>query len=156
MMVMAFQSSPIFSLPRARRVCSEVIFRFMRSPVCACFLLSWTGPGRSDRSRPGPGISEPRVAMIYDTKCGLISQAPRQEKRHAHCPSTAGGCGQRARREIPGRSENHHVLSRIFAGTSGGNSVVHFQSRFVSLMFVAFFIALVVIVSKAWPRRSVI
>src|SRR6266481_6883288 len=59
MMVMAFQSSPIFSFPRARLECSEVIFRFMRSLVFACFLLSWTGPARSDRSRPGPGISEP-------------------------------------------------------------------------------------------------
>src|SRR6266540_5201348 len=59
MMVMAFQSSPIFSLPRARLECSEVIFRFMRSLVCAYFLLSWTGPARSDRSGPGPGISEP-------------------------------------------------------------------------------------------------
>ena|SRR5437870_3265875 len=59
MMVMAFQSSPIFSLPRARLEYSEVIFRFMRSLVCACFLLSWTGPARSDRSRPGQGISEP-------------------------------------------------------------------------------------------------
>ena len=34
--------------------------------------------------------------------------------------------------------------------------VVHSQFRFVSLTFVAFFIALAVIVSKAWPRRSVI
>src|SRR6266700_1594300 len=58
MMVMAFQSSPIFSLPRARLEYSEVIFRFMRSLVCACF-LSWTGPARSDRSRPGQGISKP-------------------------------------------------------------------------------------------------
>src|SRR5439155_14683511 len=58
MMVMAFQSSPIFSLPRARLECSEIIFRLMRSLVLACFLLSWTGPARSDRSRPGRGISE--------------------------------------------------------------------------------------------------
>jgi hypothetical protein len=58
MMVMAFQSSPIFSLPRARLECSEIIFRFMRSLVLAYFLLSWTGPARSDRSRPGRGISE--------------------------------------------------------------------------------------------------
>src|SRR6266568_8202982 len=58
MMVMAFQSSPIFSLPRARLECSEIIFRFMRSLVLAYFLLSWTGPARSDRSRPGRGIPE--------------------------------------------------------------------------------------------------
>src|SRR5439155_21049420 len=58
MMVMAFQSSPIFSLPRARLECSEIIFRLMRSLVLACFLLSWTGPARSDRSRPVRGISE--------------------------------------------------------------------------------------------------
>src|SRR5260370_40021549 len=38
----------------------------------------------------------------------------------------------------------------------GVHSVVHFQFRFVSLTFVAFFIASAVIVSKAWPRRLVI
>src|SRR5262249_12760854 len=53
------------SLPRARLECSEVIFRFMRSLVFACFLLSWTGPARSDRSRPGPGILEPLVARRF-------------------------------------------------------------------------------------------
>ena len=40
MMVMAFQSSPIFSLPRARLECSEVIFRFMRSlGICALLII---------------------------------------------------------------------------------------------------------------------
>src|SRR5215813_8734311 len=38
----------------------------------------------------------------------------------------------------------------------GEHSVVHFQVRFVSLTFVALFIALSVIVSKDCPLRSVI
>jgi hypothetical protein len=48
MMVMAFQSSPIFSLPRARLECSEIIFRFMRSVgVCVLFIImDWPGEKR--------------------------------------------------------------------------------------------------------------
>src|SRR5215469_8165113 len=45
MMVMAFQSSPIFSLPRARLECSEVIFRFMRSVGVCVLLIIMDGPG---------------------------------------------------------------------------------------------------------------
>src|SRR5215470_4426554 len=45
MMVMAFQSSPIFSLPRARLECSEIIFRFMRSVGVCVLLIITDGPG---------------------------------------------------------------------------------------------------------------
>ena len=45
MMMMAFQSSPIFSLPRARLECSEVIFRFMRSVGVCVLLIIMDGPG---------------------------------------------------------------------------------------------------------------
>jgi hypothetical protein len=44
--------------------------------VCACFLLSWTGPARSDRSGPGPGISKPlgelrNVGIVFQKQHGV-------------------------------------------------------------------------------------
>src|SRR5215813_7586474 len=45
MMLMAFQSSPIFSLPRARLESSEVIFRFMRSVGVCVLLIIMDAPG---------------------------------------------------------------------------------------------------------------
>src|SRR5262249_1573200 len=45
MMVMAFQSSPIFRLPRARLECSELIFRFMRSVGVCVLLIIMDGSG---------------------------------------------------------------------------------------------------------------
>src|SRR5215469_2063042 len=39
------QSSPIFSLPRARLECSEIIFRFMRSVGVCVLLIIMDGPG---------------------------------------------------------------------------------------------------------------
>ena len=42
---MAFQSSPIFSLPRARLECSELIFRFMRTVGVCVLLIIMDGPG---------------------------------------------------------------------------------------------------------------
>src|SRR5262249_20633546 len=74
MIVMAFQSSPIFSLPRARLECS--VFRFML-PLGVLPASYYHGEIRREatESRAGPGISEPLPKSSSNVQTTAIDPA---------------------------------------------------------------------------------
>ena len=88
MMVMAFQSSPIFRLPRARLECSELIFRFMRSVGVCVLLIIMDGPGEKrlasvkrhegDPPEGAPSqLASPIAAILTNSAMRLDDQRPR-------------------------------------------------------------------------------
>src|SRR5262249_42572136 len=84
MMVMAFQSSPIFSLPRARLECSEVIFRFMRSVGVCVLLIIMDGPGekRLASVKRYAGLDPKRTSA--KSRQPFLKKMPRQQFRGIH------------------------------------------------------------------------
>ena len=75
MMMMAFQSSPIFSLPRARLECSEVIFRFMRSVGVCVLLIIMDGPGEKRLASVKRYEGDPPEGAPKELGCGRVLAA---------------------------------------------------------------------------------
>src|SRR5215472_9848669 len=69
------QSSPIFSLPRARLECSEIIFRFMRSVGVCVLLIIMDGPGEKRLASVKRYEGDPPEGALLRLGCGRVLAA---------------------------------------------------------------------------------